>query len=95
MCCVVAIKWWIQGKERQKIAFAIVLWGKPSARANQNLGCPILTFEDVMAKGQEARHSFQAVPAKQNALATLVYTSGTTGQPKVCSLGCMSQGCCA
>ena len=77
-----------QGKERQRVAFAITLWGQPSARARQMLDCPVLAFDEVMARGREAQAGFQPVPAARDALATLVYTSGTTGSPKVSSARC-------
>ena len=60
---------------------AIVLWGQPSKAAVSALRCPVMSFEDVMAKG--AGRDFQAVPVQGSDLATLCYTSGTSGNAKV------------
>lgn len=71
----------------QKLAFVVVLWGGVSAAAAQALDCPVLSFDDVLGLGRDHQH---AVPSsadlaaiRPDSLATLVYTSGTTGSPKV------------
>ena len=73
----------MQGKERQKVAFAITLWGQPSARARQTLDCPVLAWEEVMTRGKERQADFLATPVRGDTIATHVYTSGTSGSPKV------------
>ena len=70
-------------QQRHAIAFVVTLWGQPSGRARQALDCAVLSFDEVMARGQDQGGSFRPAPASPDTLATLVYTSGTTGQPKV------------
>ena len=62
-----------------------VLWGQPSQKDKEALGCPVLSFAEVADKGRQNLTGFEANPAKilGSDLATLVYTSGTTGNPKV------------
>ena len=62
----------------------ITLWGQPSGRARQALSCPVLSFDEVMERGREGLGGFRPAAVDAGTLATLVYTSGTTGQPKVC-----------
>ncbi len=56
----------------------IILLADEEAPADAPL--PILNFVQVMAKGRESE--WQPVPQTPATLATLLYTSGTTGQPK-------------
>ena len=72
----------VQGQE-SGIRFAIVLWGELSDKCRTLLDCPVLTFADVLAKGHRASASFSPGPLLADQLATIVYTSGTTGNPKV------------
>jgi len=59
------------------VNFVILLADEePPAEAPQ----PILNFVQLMAKGREA--TWQPVEQNRATLATLLYTSGTTGQPK-------------
>jgi len=65
----------------------VVLWGGVSAAAAEALDCPVLSFDDVLGWGRDHQN---AVPSsadlaaiRPDSLATLVYTSGTTGSPKV------------
>lgn len=46
--------------------------------------CPVLTYQQVLAQGVQARRAAEFQPHRSRAsdLATLVYTSGTTGHPK-------------
>lgn len=65
------------------IRFVVVLWGEPSEEAHCQLGCPVLTFQEVLSKGEAAGGAFRAPAVGGSDIATLVYTSGTTGHPKV------------
>ena len=66
------------------IRFAIVLWGEPNDKCRTLLDCPVLSFADVLAKGHRVSATFSPPPTSADQLATIVYTSGTTGKPKVC-----------
>lgn len=59
-----------------------MLWGKTDDDAAAGAApCPVLKYEDVTASGR-ARSSlqrFEPVAVTSEDLATLVYTSGTTG----------------
>ena len=72
----------VQGQE-PGIRFAIVLWGELSDKCRTLLDCPVLSFADVLAKGHRASATFSPYPTTADQLATIVYTSGTTGNPKV------------
>ena len=80
-CCGV-----LQSPLSQSLRFVVVLWGEPSAKDAEALGCALLSFSAVQEKGRQNLTSFEAHPARMGGsdLATLVYTSGTTGNPKVC-----------
>ena len=69
----------------QAIGFVTVLWGQPSQKDKDALGCPVLSYAEVADKGCQNLTGFEANPIKISGsdLATLVYTSGTTGNPKV------------
>lgn len=79
------------GDERGGMRFAVVLWGEPSAAAAAALSAlsvPALSYEQVVRRGQAAGFAPPPPPAAGTgaaageALATLVYTSGTSGAPK-------------
>ena len=76
----------------QAIGFVAVLWGQPSQTDKDALGCPVLSYAEVADKGRQNLTGFEANPIKISGsdLATLVYTSGTTGNPKV--LPCLLLG---
>ena len=69
----------------QALRFVVVLWGDPTAEDAEALGCPVLSFAAMLEQGRQNLTSFEAHPARLagSDLATLVYTSGTTGNPKV------------
>ena len=43
MCCIPLCE--------QKLRFVVVLWGQLSARVAEALDCPVLSFEEVSARG--------------------------------------------
>lgn len=69
---------------RSSISFIVVMWGQvPDSDATvAGLPCPVLTFDQILARGREAATPAVSPPTDGNSLATLVYTSGTTGHPK-------------
>lgn len=75
----------LQAPLSESLKFVVVLWGQPSPKEAEALNCPALSFSAVVEKGKQNLTSFEAQPARiaPSDLATLVYTSGTTGNPKV------------
>ena len=68
---------------RSSIRFIVVMWGDiPDSDATvASLPCSVLSFDQIMERGKE--YSTPVVPPSDaNSLASLVYTSGTTGHPK-------------
>ncbi|KAK9808885.1 hypothetical protein WJX72_005702 [[Myrmecia] bisecta] len=66
----------------KQVRFVVVLWGGVSDTCRGALGCPVQTYDNVMASGRQSVHSFRPAAVRRSDLATLVYTSGTTGNPK-------------
>ncbi|DBA75756.1 hypothetical protein WJX77_002081 [Trebouxia sp. C0004] len=68
----------------ESIRFLAVLWGQPTQKDKEAVGCPVLSFDEVTEKGRQNLTGFEANPVHISGsdLATLVYTSGTTGNPK-------------
>ena len=67
--------------ELPAIRFAVVLWGdRADAPAGLPAGLPVYTFDEAMAVGAAA--AGRPVAVAPDDLATIVYTSGTTGSPK-------------
>ncbi|XWS35197.1 hypothetical protein CRYUN_Cryun21dG0105500 [Craigia yunnanensis] len=73
--------------------FIILLWGEKSCLAsNETLSVPIFSYKEIMKLGRESRvalidshdarkgYKYEAIGSDD--IATLVYTSGTTGNPK-------------
>ncbi len=75
----------VQKPLSESIRFLAVLWGQPTQKDKEALGCPVLSFDEVTDKGRQNLTGFEANPVQISGsdLATLVYTSGTTGNPKV------------
>ncbi|WP_087068693.1 AMP-binding protein [Cyanobium sp. NIES-981] len=77
----------LDGAQRSALAFVLVLEGDlPSAAALEGAeGLVLLHWEALMERGKAALAAGQAAPeppADPGQLATILYTSGTTGQPK-------------
>ncbi|CAH9142243.1 unnamed protein product [Cuscuta epithymum] len=75
------------------VRFVIILWGEKSSITHEVLdGLPMYTYTEILDLGneshmvllhsQEAGHQYTYEPIKSDDVATLVYTSGTTGNPK-------------
>ena len=75
----------------QGLRFVAVLWGGVSDKCRFGLDCPVLEFTEVVARG---RHGFAPAALCPSDLATLVYTSGTTGKPKVGPAPCTARREC-
>lgn len=63
---------------------AVVYWGKPddaTITAAQALGVTVYSYEEFLQMGRES--PLPAIPPTKNDLCTIMYTSGTTGDPKV------------
>ncbi|CAL8470153.1 g9695 [Coccomyxa elongata] len=70
------------GVHRPAVRFAVVLWGEPNDKCRSLLDCPVLSYAEVLARGHRTSATFQSAPLSSGQLATIVYTSGTTGNPK-------------
>ncbi|XP_019184087.1 PREDICTED: probable acyl-activating enzyme 16, chloroplastic isoform X2 [Ipomoea nil] len=75
------------------VRFIILLWGEKSSITSEVMdGRPIYSYNEIIDLGneshmallhsQEARHQYTYEPINSDDVATLVYTSGTTGNPK-------------
>nr|GMD65811.1 probable acyl-activating enzyme 16, chloroplastic [Ipomoea batatas] len=75
------------------VRFVILLWGEKSSITSEVMdGRPIYSYNEILDLGneshmallhsQEARHQYTYEPINSDDVATLVYTSGTTGNPK-------------
>ncbi|KAJ6420859.1 hypothetical protein OIU84_028269 [Salix udensis] len=71
--------------------FVILLWGEKSHLAiNRMEGIPIFSYKEIIELGQESHKAFSDTDGKlykyetisSDDIATVVYTSGTTGNPK-------------
>ena len=62
----------------------VVYWGEgdaASAEAAKSLGIAVYSFDEFLALGRSK--PAQPIPPKPEDLCTIMYTSGTTGDPKV------------
>ncbi|KAK8579414.1 hypothetical protein V6N13_142622 [Hibiscus sabdariffa] len=73
--------------------FIVLLWGEKSRLAsNETLGVPVFSYKEIVNLGREnraaltdsldARKGYKYEAISSDDIATLVYTSGTTGNPK-------------
>ncbi|XP_022733933.1 probable acyl-activating enzyme 16, chloroplastic [Durio zibethinus] len=73
--------------------FIVLLWGEKSCLASgKTLGVPVFSYNEIMKLGREsrvalsdshdARQGYKYETIGSDDIATLVYTSGTTGNPK-------------
>ena len=62
----------------------VVYWGpgdEAAAAAAKAIGVAVYSWEEFLALGRS--HPAEAVPPSPEDLCTIMYTSGTTGDPKV------------
>lgn len=71
----------LQGVPQRQLKFVVQLWGDVAEEARAALPCSVLSYAELLARGAET--SLQRVDLTEDDLATLVYTSGTTGNPRV------------
>ncbi|EFJ49638.1 hypothetical protein VOLCADRAFT_120723 [Volvox carteri f. nagariensis] len=66
------------------LRFVVLLWGEAEPAHVSSLTCPLLSYNDVLRRGEASLKagSFSPAEVSPDDLATLVYTSGTTGHPK-------------
>ena len=61
------------------LKFIVVMFSKEEI-SNEGLDFPVYTFEEILAKGKQ--RCFTRVEISPEEMATILYTSGTTGNPK-------------
>ncbi|KAL6774385.1 LCL1 [Auxenochlorella protothecoides x Auxenochlorella symbiontica] len=69
-----------EGVPQRQLKFVVQLWGDVAEEARAALPCSVLSYAELLARGAET--SLQRVDLTEDDLATLVYTSGTTGNPR-------------
>jgi long-chain acyl-CoA synthetase len=72
----------VQHALQDALRFVIVLWGDVSDKCHSSLECPVMSYAQVLSQGHCAVADFRPVSVRPEDVATLVYTSGTTGNPK-------------
>ncbi|GFR52124.1 hypothetical protein Agub_g14639 [Astrephomene gubernaculifera] len=73
-----------EGNPLAALRFVVVLWGEVTPAQTEGLRCPVLSYSSVLENGAAVRRSggFKPADVAPGDLASLVYTSGTTGHPK-------------
>lgn len=78
----------------QALVKTVVYWGAgadaAAIEAAKALGMAVYSFEEFLALGEA--NPAAPVPPKPEDLCTIMYTSGTTGDPKVSREGCLCRG---
>lgn len=74
-----------------RLKCVVVMWGEPAASVRETLGSvTVYSFDEVFELGLPSTAEFKAArpweKVDRGSLATLVYTSGTTGAPKAAAL---------
>ncbi|GFQ03135.1 probable acyl-activating enzyme 16 chloroplastic [Phtheirospermum japonicum] len=77
---------------RARVRFIILLWGDKSSITNEAVETPIYSYEEIIKLGvenradllhsEDARKRYNYTTISSDDIATLLYTSGTTGNPK-------------
>lgn len=78
---------------RASMRFVVLLWGEKSCLASKGIeGLPIFSYKEILIMGRESREALSCSPDARlrytyktihsDDIATVVYTSGTTGNPK-------------
>ncbi|KAL3619988.1 Long-chain-fatty-acid--[acyl-carrier-protein] ligase AEE15, chloroplastic [Castilleja foliolosa] len=77
---------------RARVRFIILLWGDKSSITNEAVETPIYSYEEIIKLGvenranvlhsEDARKQYKYITISSDDVATLLYTSGTTGNPK-------------
>jgi len=57
----------------------VLLFGEPDSNSN---GFPVISFDEFLSKGEKPTEEEVKVVGKASDIATILYTSGTTGKPK-------------
>ncbi|GER34117.1 long-chain-fatty-acid CoA ligase [Striga asiatica] len=75
-----------------RVRFIILLWGEKSSLKSGEVETPIYSYKEIIKLGQEsrtallhsgdARRQYTCTAISSDDIATLLYTSGTTGNPK-------------
>lgn len=80
------------GEAAAKIKFAVVLWGDEGTNGAATTPFPVYRYADFLQAGKTSRQAMEAatgngalrrdIPCQASDVATIAYTSGTTGFPK-------------
>lgn len=70
---------------KNQIKFVVLLWGEASLEDRTLLEVPVFSYDEILIKGQNLRKQdlgLRFPESSEDRLATIVYTSGTSGMPK-------------